>query len=636
MAFRPSVVSFARRHVLKLQVVAALLLSLAFVVIASEFFFTRAASRELIQQNARAYAADGRAIEQAFFEGDDVDDAIDDALDLVDSTRDRYGIVSATLLDADRDVVVAPRDANLQGVKRGQAPAEHAGPQVEDVEVREVGRRFHFVVPVRLGGKQFFLRVEEDGEVLQGRMGVLSTEATVFSSVAVLLALALFYVVGGRTLARRHSLVSERAARDPLTDLGNHRSFQDELVRAVAVAARKREPLALAVVDLDKFKTINDRYGHRQGDDVLRDVAKVLAFGRAGDRAFRIGGDEFALILPELDAAEATTAVERRLTAARATTAGATFTAGVAIRPQGDVTDPAVLWEQADAALYEGKRSGGDSVVAFDDVSDVLSIITPAKARALQALLDEPRVEIAFQPIWDLQEGRVFGLEALARPWDGYGFEGPAEMFAVAEKLGLAHRVDDVCRLAALARARELPDDVLLFLNVNPQTLVHGTLDDRFLRAVVDAGLDRTHVVLEITERSGARMSLVTEEAVRLHDLGFPLALDDVGAGNAGLDMLRHLPVQFVKIDHSVIAAAMEENHAHAILLAIVAYARKTNAYVIAEGIETPQMLAFVRTLDELRDPDASPVRGGQGYLLGRPSAEIQRAFTVLPVAAAG
>jgi len=366
---------------------------------------------------------------------------------------------------------------------------------------------------------------------------------------------------------------------------------------------------------------------------VLRDVARVLDSGRGDDRAFRIGGDEFALILPEADAVEASTAVERRLTAARATAAGSTFTAGIAMLRPGDLTDPAVLWEQADAALYEGKRSGGDSVVAFDDVSDLLSIVTPAKTRALQALLDEPRVEIAFQPIWDLDDGRVFGLEALARPWEGYGFDGPAEMFAVAEKLGRAHHVDDVCRLAALARACELPDDVLLFLNVNPQTLVHGTLDDRFLHAVADAGLEPAQVVLEITERSGARLSLVTEEAVRLHDLGFRLALDDVGAGNAGLDMLRHLPVDYVKIDHSVIAAAMDENHAHAILLAIVAYARKANAYVIAEGIETPQMLAFVRELDELRDADLAPIRGGQGYLLGRPSAEMDQALTVLPVA---
>ena len=100
----------------------------------------------------------------------------------------------------------------------------------------------------------------------------------------------------------------------------------------------------------------------------------------------------------------------------------ASFTVGVAIVQPGTEAKAAVLWEQADAALYEGKRTGAE-IVVFDDVAELLSIVTPAKVQALRSLLDEPRLEIAFQPIWDLQDGRVLGLEALARPWAGYGFE---------------------------------------------------------------------------------------------------------------------------------------------------------------------------------------------------------------------
>ena len=213
--------------------------------------------------------------------------------------------------------------------------------------------------------------------------------------------------------------------------------------------------------------------------------------------------------------------------------------------------------------------------MVFDDVAELLSIVTPAKIQALRALLDEPRIEIAFQPIWDLQDGRVLGLEALARPWAGYGFDGPADMFAVAEKIGRAHELDAVCRSAALARAHEIPEGVLLFLNVNPQSLTHGELDgDRLLRTVAAAGMQPSQIVLEITERSDARLSQVVADATRLRSLGFRLALDDVGAGNAGLEMLRELPVDFVKIDHTVIAAALEDTHAQAVLLAIIAYAR--------------------------------------------------------------
>jgi EAL domain-containing protein (putative c-di-GMP-specific phosphodiesterase class I) len=252
--------------------------------------------------------------------------------------------------------------------------------------------------------------------------------------------------------------------------------------------------------------------------------------------------------------------------------------------------------------------------------------VTPAKIQALRALLEAPRLEIVFQPIWDLQDGRVLGLEALARPWSAYGFDGPADMFAVAEKIGRAHELDAICRSAALARAHEIPEGVLLFLNVNPQSLAHGELGgDRFLRAVAAAGLHPAQVVLEITERSEARLSQVVADGTRLRSLGFRLALDDVGAGNAGLAMLRELPVDFVKIDRTVIAAAIEDTQAQAVLLAIIAYARRAGAYVIAEGIESEQILSFVRKAEELHDADDPPIKGGQGYLLGRPSTDISK-----------
>ena len=598
--------------------------SLAFLLFASDAFFTRAASRELIQQDARSYVADAVALETAYREGSSPADAIDDVLDLVDSMQDRLGIDSATLLGADGKIVQAPRDANLGSERGASVPAREA-PKYAEVETQQRGNTFEFTVPIHLGGKPFTLQVREDGKVLHARVSALRNEALIFSAASLVVGMLLFYGLGGRFLARRHSLVVKRATRDSLTDLGNHRSFQDELARAVAVAARRSEPLALALIDLDDFKFINDRYGHRRGDEMLTQVARVLERGRAHDRAFRIGGDEFAVLLPGTNAAEARVGIERRLAAAREGDAKSTFTVGLAILHASEDSDPAVLWEQADAALYEGKRSGGE-IVVFDDVAELLSIVTPAKVQALRTLLDEPRVEIAFQPIWDLQDGRVLGLEALARPWDGYHFDGPADMFAVAEKIGRAHELDAVCRSAALARASEIPDGVLLFLNLNPQSLTHGDLaGDRLLRTVAAAGLQPSQVVLEITERSNARLSQVIADATRLRGLGFRLALDDVGAGNAGLEMLRELPVDFVKIDHTVIAAALEDTHAQAVLLAIIAYAGRAGAYVIAEGIESEQVLSFVNSAEEIRLADGPPIKGGQGYLLGRPTLEISQ-----------
>ena len=608
--------------------VIAVVASFGFLVFASEAFFTRVGSSALIEQDARGYVADANALEVAFQEGSDAADAIDDVLDLVDSMEDRLGIDSATLLDTDGKVVAAPRDADLES-DRGQSTDRGVGPSYADLETHEIGTGFQFVVPIELGKKRFQLQVNSDGQLLNARVSALSDEALLFSIVSLLIGIVLFYLLGGRTLARRHSLVVKRATRDSLTGLGNHGSFQDELGRAVAVAARREEPLALAMVDLNDFKFTNDRYGHARGDEVLLEVAGVLDSGRSEDRAFRIGGDEFALLLPGSDGAEARVGLERRIAAARAGATDAVFTIGVAVLPPGSETDPAVLREQADAALYEGKRTGSDLVV-FDDVAELLAMVTPAKTRALHSLLDQPRIEIAFQPIWDLQDGRVLGLEALARPWAGYGFDGPADMFTVAEKIGRAHELDAVCRSATLARAHEIPEGVLLFLNVNPQSLTHGELaGDRLLRAVAAAGLDPSQVVLEITERSEARLSQVVADATRLRGIGFRIALDDVGAGNAGLEMLRELPVDFVKIDNSIIAAALEDVNAQAVLLAIIAYAGRAGAYVIAEGIESEQMLTFVQSADDLRVVNGPPIKGGQGYLLGRPNPDISQVIAL-------
>ena len=616
-----AIAQFARRRTFVLRLVVALLASVALMMVASQMFFTRAASRELLEQDARSYAADAKAIETAYAEGDDPDDAMDDALDLVDSMEDRLGVVSAHLLNARGNVVSAPRDSTLgTGLREVRHTARR---HRDDVETQRSGSHLDFLADVHLGDRMFVLKVEASGKILDSRISALRDETLTFSTIVLLLAMALFYVVGGRSFARRHRSVVKRASRDPLTNLGNHRSFQHELELAVANAARRSESLAVALVDLDDFKLVNDRHGHRHGDEVLAHVARALGNGRPDDRAFRIGGDEFALLLPDADSLGASTALARRLDAARRGPNAVSFTAGVAVLAAGSPGEANVLWEHADAALYEGKRRGGGQTTVFDDVADLLSVVTPVKIHALRALLDKPRLEIVFQPIWDLQNDCMLGLEALARPWLGYGFDGPAEMFAIAEKIGRAHELDAVCRSAALARAPELPAGALLFLNVNPQSLAHDSLaGDQLVDAVRAVGLQPEQVVLEVTERSNARLDHVVADATRLRRLGFQLALDDVGAGNAGLEMLRELPVDFVKIDRSVIVEAVEDTHAQAVLVAILAYARRADAFVIAEGIESMDILEFVRNAADLQIVGESPISGGQGYLLGRPSSD--------------
>jgi diguanylate cyclase (GGDEF)-like protein len=611
----------------ELRLAATLAVSLAAVLGAIQIVTADALTDELIKSDATHHAADARAVEAAYAQAPEGDRPIDEAAEVVRTMARRPGVASVALVDERRVVVAASDPASLGEREENpyfDAALRHgrsfAGRESEEDDAEERSSRLEFVVPLRLGGRPFAIEVDESGREHDAQLGEVRRVTTVVCGLGLLLAFTLFYLLGGRSLSRRHRSVLKRATQDPLTELGNHRAFQEELQRAQSFAARREEPFAVALVDLDDFKFINDRRGHRHGDEVLVEVARVLNSGRPEDRAFRIGGDEFAVLFQSTDGAGARIALERMLAAAQRGSRPATFTAGVASTIPLNGDDPGVTWEQADAALYEGKRVGGQGIVVFDDVAELLSVVTPAKVRALRALLDEPRLDIAFQPIVRLHDQSVLGFEALARPWEGYGFEGPADAFAVAEKVGRAHELDNICRAATLARAGEVPRDALLFLNVHPQTLDHELLDgDRLVRAVTGAGLEPAQVVLEITERSQVRLAQVIAGAAQLRSLGFRLGLDDVGRGNSGLETLRRLAVDYVKIDQSIVAGAPTDVNAAAVLVAIVAYARRTGAFVIAEGIESEEILAYVRNAHEM-DAQELAIEGGQGFLLGEPA----------------
>ncbi len=347
------------------------------------------------------------------------------------------------------------------------------------------------------------------------------------------------------------------------------------------------------------------------GDRVLSGLGMLLRDISADAAPYRLGGDEFALLLPRRSLAEATLALEHMCQEAPRRLSGATLSIGVASSTP-EVSVVQTLQEQADVALYEAKRRGRNRVATFEDVQEGTSCIPAAKAKALQRLLAEGYVGVAFQPIWDLKHGGLLAFEALTRPAAKYGFTSPQEAFDIAEQLGHAAQLDRICLRAILDRVAELRPDGLLFVNLSPQTLDHDLLAGATLvQAVKAAGRSPDRVVLEITERSMARPDVVVREAKRLRSLGFGLALDDLGAGNAGLEVLSQLPFDYVKIDRAVVAKGLTDQTARGVLSGITAIARETAAYVIAEGIENVEMFDLVRQMG---------VQGVQGYLLGRPS----------------
>lgn len=417
------------------------------------------------------------------------------------------------------------------------------------------------------------------------------------------------------------------ALTDSLTGLGNHRAFIEELRRQVARATRHNEPLSLALIDIDEFKEVNDTWGHGRGDTVLKEIAKLMDDGtRQEDYAFRIGGDEFALILPHSEGDAAVRAMTNlRLLATKSMQDGRpTLSIGLAsVRDcEGDET---VLRQQADSALYQAKLQGRNAVVTFVRSADSRPAFPAAKIAAVRTLLADGKMEAAFQPIWGLTGHNLIAHEALARIPAEYDISGPQLAFDIAERIGKSAELDHLCRTTILSRAHEIPEGSLLFVNVSPYTLTHSTFSAAsMVREFEEAGVSPERIVLEITEHSTVSVPVIAAAAATLRAAGFKIALDDVGAGNAGLQMLRRVPVEYVKIDRSVLVSALDDPMGRAAVMAIVAFASQSGALVVAEGIEDSAMLELVRWIAEGGDDaDEGLIYAVQGYLLGYPSAVL-------------
>jgi len=438
------------------------------------------------------------------------------------------------------------------------------------------------VTPVNLPSGRYALEMSYDNNSFEAQLAGVRQVLLLVMALAVIGVAGLFYLLGGRTLLRHHRLALQRATRDGLTDIPNHRAFEDELAQATAAAGRNQDPLALALLDLDHFKLINDRHGHPQGDALLRRVAAVLRDGRAADRAYRIGGDEFALLMPNTDEQGARILVRRLSRTLGETDAAASI--GVATMRAGYSAEE--LRAEADAALYEAKRRGGKGFVSFVEICDHVSVTTTSKREAVRGLVAEGRLTTVFQPIWNLGSGELLRVEALTRPDPSYGLSGPAEAFDIAEQIGCVHELDELCATRALMAASDLPAGTLLFVNVTPKTLELDSDGNEWLHTGVErAGLALGRVVVEVTERK-------------------------IGA-------------EYVKLDQSVVAAAATEPNARAVLMAMATFARQAGAFVIAEGIENEETLEFLRSVEALDAQPGTIIQGGQGFELGYPSPQM-------------
>jgi len=413
---------------------------------------------------------------------------------------------------------------------------------------------------------------------------------------------------------------------DGLTGLGNHRAFQDELARQLELAKRQGTPLSLLLVDVDDLKSINDTKGHAGGDRLLEAVGQVTAsILRRSDRAFRVGGDEFAILLPRSDV-DTGLAVARRILAAALNGGDPSdeidsfsLSIGVSAFPSPS-TEGHYLYRNADAALYWCKRHGRTAVVAFDPghhgaASDDRSVAE--LSAAVGTVLATRALRPVYQPIFSMKTGEPIGYEGLVRPVDPAPFTDASALFAAAEAADRTVELDLVC-LAAVAAEVRLPDaDTYISVNLSPRTLESSLFHPSELKAIFHRhGIPLEQVVLELTEREKVEdLEQLRKNVEACRRAGMRIAADDVGAGNAGLRLLSEIHFDIVKIDLSLIQGGTMHDPSHGVLRALQELANQWKATVVAEGVETAAQLAVVRDLG---------ISAGQGYLLGRPGGSMR------------
>jgi diguanylate cyclase (GGDEF)-like protein/PAS domain S-box-containing protein len=409
------------------------------------------------------------------------------------------------------------------------------------------------------------------------------------------------------------------AFHDPLTGLANRALLTDRLGHSLARARREGHPLSLLFFDLDHFKAVNDGLGHGAGDRVLCEVAHRLSGGlRTTDTAARVGGDEFAVLLEDTDAAGATLVAERLVVALQAPIAleegdkAVSASVGIAVSHGGSEA-PAELLRNADVAMYEAKQSGRNRCLLFEPSQHAAVLERLELENDLRRAIERAELELVYQPIVALESGAMDGAEALVR-WRHpvRGRLGPGDFVPLAEEREIIVPIGRWVLAEACRRARGWkPGAGLGYVSVNlsgRQLQDPGFVEDVH-KALDLSGLPASRLVLEITES----FSLLETRAVvgRLHDLkdlGVRLAIDDFGTGYSSLSYLQTLPMSVLKIDRAFVAASGPR--AAPVLRGIVELGKAMGMALVAEGVETAEQVATLRALG---------CEHGQGFLFARP-----------------
>lgn len=419
-------------------------------------------------------------------------------------------------------------------------------------------------------------------------------------------------------LEAERELTLRLAQTDSLTGLVNRGAFTSGLCERLEAAAAGGDQVALFVIDLDRFKSLNDSLGHHAGDMLLAELGQRLREdAQPGELIARLGGDEFAVISTGRDVARRAEQLIATLSQQHTIygrTVGSGGSVGVAVFPR-DAGDAADLQRFADMALYRAKSGGGRRWHEFDAELSAESERRRTLEGELRRAIPAGEIEPWFQPIVDAMTGRMVGVEVLAR-WrhPEKGLLSPAAFVPMAEELGLIRTIDEAVFEAACARTAPWVADGLIEVvscNVSPRDLLDPGFSRKLMNRLAKTALPATALTVEITETFLLQdLALARRHIERLAARGVNVALDDFGTGYSNLRALMHLPIQTVKLDRSLIDDVGRDARVSKLVAAMLHAARSLGVRIVAEGVEHESQALFLRSAGCERM---------QGYFFARP-----------------
>lgn len=421
---------------------------------------------------------------------------------------------------------------------------------------------------------------------------------------------------------REEARVRHNAYHDPLTQLPNRALFQDRLAQALGRSRRLENCTAILLLDLDRFKTINDTLGHPAGDKLLVEVSRrLLSRKREGDTVARLGGDEFIFIVSELRQKEdAAVVAEQLLDVLKAPIQvdehdlHVSASIGIAIFPD-DGDESTALMKSADVALYRAKELGRDTYQAFEPKFNRRAMERLVLEKDLRRAIHDREFVLYYQPQFDLKSGKMAGVEALIRWEQGDEIISPTKFIPIAEECGLIVPLGRwVLRESArqcVEFNRRSADPLRICVNVSALQIQRPDFASEVMQDLQDAGLPAEQLVVELTESALMQDPEHGSHAMaQLRQMGIGIAMDDFGTGHSSLNYLSVLPISLIKIDQFFVQNCAKRKVDRSILEAIIAMGKALDMKVLAEGVETLEQVQILikQGCDEV-----------QGFLYGRP-----------------